>query len=137
VLRLVQLAVLGVVVLGATVLMALPRRASDAQANPGTEVADRARSGETPAPGSDVSVAPPAPGGIVPDTGPLVPPAPPSAPAAPAAAPRTHQVASGETLQKIAKRYYGTVNRWRRIADANPGVDPSRLRPGTSLVIPP
>ena len=128
-LRLVQLAVLGMVVLGATVLMALPRR--DAQTRP-TATADddrTARGGGDSVPGPFVPEPPRTAEPI--DTVPIVPPATPPTPG-----PRTHAVASGDTLQKIAKRYYGSVTHWRRIADANRGVDPSRRRPGTTLVIP-
>jgi nucleoid-associated protein YgaU len=35
-------------------------------------------------------------------------------------------------------QYYGTPNRWRKIADANKDVlkDPNKIRPGTRLTIP-
>jgi nucleoid-associated protein YgaU len=50
---------------------------------------------------------------------------------------RTHTVAEGETLSRIAHHYYGESSAWRRIVDANPGLEPDRVRPGTALVIPP
>lgn len=46
-------------------------------------------------------------------------------------------VSRGDTLSEIAKALYGRASDWRRIASANPGVDPSRLRVGTVLRIPP
>ena len=49
---------------------------------------------------------------------------------------RVHQVHAGETLDRIAARYYGAATRWRVIADANAVVDPLRVQPGTMLVIP-
>ncbi|MBM4114239.1 MAG: LysM peptidoglycan-binding domain-containing protein [Phycisphaerae bacterium] len=53
-----------------------------------------------------------------------------------------HVVQQGDTLASIADRFYGTKaeSAWRRIFEANRtviGEDPSRLRPGTTLVIPP
>lgn len=49
---------------------------------------------------------------------------------------RVHQVQLGETLDRLAARYYGDSGAWRLIAQANAVVDPLRLRPGTMLVIP-
>jgi nucleoid-associated protein YgaU len=49
---------------------------------------------------------------------------------------RTHKVAAGETLGHISTTYYGTCRKWQLIVDANPGIDPRRLRVGTRLVIP-
>jgi len=46
-------------------------------------------------------------------------------------------VAKGDTLSEIAQALYGRSSLWRRIADANPGVNPNRLRPGQVLKIPP
>jgi hypothetical protein len=46
-------------------------------------------------------------------------------------------VRSGDTLSKIAGEQYGDSSQWRAIADANPGVDPRRPEPGTTLTIPP
>jgi nucleoid-associated protein YgaU len=37
----------------------------------------------------------------------------------PTPAPRTHRVASGDTLTRISNRYYGTTSRWQDIYDAN------------------
>jgi nucleoid-associated protein YgaU len=52
---------------------------------------------------------------------------------------RTHTVASGETLSKIAKKYYGTSTNWKRIAEANPksvGKN-GEVRVGVKITIPP
>ncbi len=49
---------------------------------------------------------------------------------------RVHQVALGETLDRLAARYYGDSTAWRVIARANGVIDPLRLTPGTVLVIP-
>jgi len=45
------------------------------------------------------------------------------------AAPRIHQVAAGDTLEKIAAKYYGDPQRWPLIYDANQ----ARLREGQPL----
>jgi hypothetical protein len=50
---------------------------------------------------------------------------------------RTHVVVQGETLQSIAYREYRQAGRWRALALANSIDDPFRLRPGTSLLVPP
>lgn len=49
----------------------------------------------------------------------------------------THVVASGETLGDISKIHYGTTTRWREIAAANGNLDPTRLKVGQKLQIPP
>jgi nucleoid-associated protein YgaU len=54
----------------------------------------------------------------------------------PPPAERVHVVANKETLSGIAKTYYGNAGLWRRIANANPRVNPNILRPGTRLTIP-
>jgi len=47
-----------------------------------------------------------------------------------------HQVQKGDRLDKISMMYYGTHHRHREILDANPGLDPNRLRLGKKIVIP-
>jgi nucleoid-associated protein YgaU len=91
------------------------------------------------------------------------PPAAPSAPAAPAArgadfanvrsgssstAPTLppaekpvtrYTVKSGDSLSKIAKRFYGDAKMWNRIYEANReliGKNPDLIQPGQDLVIP-
>jgi nucleoid-associated protein YgaU len=56
-------------------------------------------------------------------------------PARPAGA-RVHVVVKGEIMGTIAKRYYGKSSEWRRIADANPQVDPTNMHAGVELLIP-
>jgi 5'-nucleotidase len=59
-------------------------------------------------------------------------------PAAPAAqAEGTHTIVAGDTLWDIAESVYGDGTKWRRIAEANPGVVPRRLLVGNALTIPP
>lgn len=62
-------------------------------------------------------------------------------PAAAHAAPtprRTHVVQSGDTLESIARHYYGAPEQWRRIYDANTAVlgTDGRLRAGMTLQVP-
>jgi len=47
-----------------------------------------------------------------------------------------HVVASGDTLSEISATYLGSATLWRRIVDANPGIDPDRLEVGQELTIP-
>lgn len=49
---------------------------------------------------------------------------------------RVHLLQVGETLDRLASRYYGDSAAWRQIAQANRIVDPLRMTPGTLLVIP-
>jgi 5'-nucleotidase len=52
--------------------------------------------------------------------------------------PRSHVVATGDTLIGLAGRYYGDESRWPEILDANLDriEDPDNLRIGTELRIP-
>jgi phage tail protein X len=47
-----------------------------------------------------------------------------------------HRVQAGETLDRLAARYYGDATKWRRIAEANGVLDPLAVQPGTQLMIP-
>ncbi|MBN1507755.1 MAG: LysM peptidoglycan-binding domain-containing protein [Sedimentisphaerales bacterium] len=51
---------------------------------------------------------------------------------------RFHIVRRDETLSAISQQYYGTPNKWPKIVEANKAVvkDPSKLQPGTKLIIP-
>jgi nucleoid-associated protein YgaU len=62
-----------------------------------------------------------------------------TAPKPAAAAEETYTVVSGDSLSKIAKRFYGDANDWRRIYEANReviGANPDLIRPGQKLRIP-
>ena len=57
----------------------------------------------------------------------------------PKPAEETYTVAAGDSLSKIAKRFYGDANDWRRIYEANReliGANPDLIRPGQKLRIP-
>jgi nucleoid-associated protein YgaU len=62
-------------------------------------------------------------------------PAPPSAPQI-AEPPRTYTVKSGDTLTSIAQKNLGSEARWHEIAEANPMIDPIKLRIGQVLNMP-
>lgn len=49
---------------------------------------------------------------------------------------RTHQVAAGDSLDRLAARYYGDPTRWRDIAGVNGIADPLDLHAGMVLSIP-
>lgn len=51
---------------------------------------------------------------------------------------RTYTVVRGDSLSKIAKREYGSANRWREIFEANRDQldDPDLIKPGQVLKIP-
>ncbi|MBN2404643.1 MAG: LysM peptidoglycan-binding domain-containing protein [Coriobacteriia bacterium] len=52
-------------------------------------------------------------------------------------APQTYVVQEGDSLSKIAERFYGKESGWKRIVTANKLDNPDRLRVGQRLVIPP
>jgi len=51
---------------------------------------------------------------------------------------QTYEVKSGDSLSKIAKRYYGDATKWPRIYQANRDQisDPDLIHPGQTLKIP-
>lgn len=63
-----------------------------------------------------------------------------TAPAPGAAAPkaRTYTVVAGDSLWKIAEKFYGDGNQWPRIHEANRDriKDPDVIHPGQTLTIP-
>ncbi len=48
----------------------------------------------------------------------------------------THTVKANETLGDISSVHYKTSRHWKKILDANPGVDPTNLKIGQTLAIP-
>jgi len=54
----------------------------------------------------------------------------------PSRAPETYEIVAGDTLRRIAARVYGRADLWARIAKANPGLDPRRLRVGQVIALP-
>jgi LysM repeat protein len=56
----------------------------------------------------------------------------------PGANPRTYVVREGDTLASIARKFYKSTGRWKKILNANKGVidDPAKLKPGMTLTIP-
>lgn len=90
----------------------------------------------TPSRPGSPSTALPAPAVSVP---PPIPAAPAPSPAVETpAGPRVHTVASGDSLSRISKQYYGTASRWNEILQANRDVirNPDSLTLGTQLRIP-
>lgn len=78
------------------------------------------------------------PGAIAPHA-PPPPPAPVAPAPAPGPAPRTYTVQAGDSLSRIAIRFYGDATQWTRIHAANRatiGDNPNFIRPGMRLVIP-
>ena len=51
---------------------------------------------------------------------------------------RTYVVVAGDSLSKIAKKFYGDANSWRRIFEANKSVikNPDLIQPVWKLTIP-
>jgi nucleoid-associated protein YgaU len=51
---------------------------------------------------------------------------------------RTYIVQKGDSLSKIAKKFYGSANDWKRIHEANKALikNPDLIQPGWTLTIP-
>ena len=49
----------------------------------------------------------------------------------------TYTVQPGDTLAQITALHYGSTTGWKRIVEANPGLDPAHLEPGRTITIPP
>ena len=67
---------------------------------------------------------------------PAPPPAPPSPPSPGL---KSHTVLPGDTLSKIAQKYYGSASLWQKIYQANKaviGANPNMIKPGQKLTIP-
>ncbi len=48
----------------------------------------------------------------------------------------TYTIRKGDTLWSIAQQVYGDGQRWQDIVNANPGLDPNKLRVGQKIVLP-
>ncbi len=89
---------------------------------------------------TDISSVPPAPIVVeapiaaAPVVEPVVSEAP--APEAAAGAGGTYTIQKGDTLWKIASTSYGDGKQWQRIASANPGLSPSTLQVGQTIMLP-
>jgi nucleoid-associated protein YgaU len=57
--------------------------------------------------------------------------------AAQLASAKTHVVKAGETYSKISQELFGTSRYYAKIEQANPNIDPTRLKPGMTITIPP
>lgn len=70
---------------------------------------------------------------------PATPAKPPTTSPSPApAAPRTYTVVAGDSLSKIAKKFYGDGKKWKPIFEANRDTvkNPDLIHPGQVLKIP-
>ncbi len=92
---------------------------------------------------TDISAVPPAPIVVeapvaaAPVAQPVVAEAPGQAPAPEAAgAGGKYTIQKGDTLWKIASTSYGDGKQWPRIASANPGLSPSTLQVGQTIMLP-
>ncbi len=72
---------------------------------------------------------------LVVDNTPVQPPISAGTPSGPSAG-GTYTVKHGDTLFHIAAVSYGSGGQWKKIAAANPGVDPKHLKVGQKLIIP-
>ena len=48
----------------------------------------------------------------------------------------SYTIKAGDTLYRIAVTHYGDGKQWRKIAAANPGLEPTKLRVGQTIVLP-
>jgi nucleoid-associated protein YgaU len=52
------------------------------------------------------------------------------------AIPTEYSIRSGDTLSSIAQQWFGDADKWDLIAEANPSIDPHRLRIGQRITLP-
>jgi len=117
-----------------------PEQPPDAAPSPGAELGGANRALEVPAPQPEAPQPTIAP--VAEPSADLVPPveqAPePAGPAAIGSEPLVHVVVRGESIAKIAERYYGSQAYAGFLLKANPQVrDPKRMAVGTKLTVPP
>lgn len=68
---------------------------------------------------------------------PLAPTPSPTATTGTSGQSQTYVVEAGDSLSKIARRFYGDGNQWPRIHQANPQIkNPDLIHPGQQLTIP-
>ena len=84
-------------------------------------------------PAAAASPAKPAPAPAVPAP---VPAAPPQAESPAASGSKTYTIKPGDNLWKISKEVYGDATKYTRIIEANPGLNPDNMKPGTKIAIP-
>jgi nucleoid-associated protein YgaU len=53
------------------------------------------------------------------------------------AGPRVYVIQTGDTLADLSAAFYGSAQHWRKLAEANPGLDAGALVAGQQIVIPP
>ncbi|MGB7158768.1 MAG: LysM peptidoglycan-binding domain-containing protein, partial [Tepidisphaeraceae bacterium] len=58
------------------------------------------------------------------------------APQSAAAGDRKYTIRPGDNLWNISKQFYGDGTKYERIINANPGLNPDLMKPGTQIVIP-
>ena len=65
-------------------------------------------------------------------------PMPPAGPIGTSGSEQSYTVVAGDSLSKIAKRFYGDANKWQRIHEANRDLikNPDLIYPGQKLRIP-
>ncbi len=63
-------------------------------------------------------------------------PQPFAAPVAPASGQSSYTIQKNDSLWKIAERHYGSGQRWVDIANANPGLEPTKMPVGKTIVLP-
>lgn len=101
-------------------------------------VTPASESDPTPQPSSaGPSTSAPDPGAAPAEPTPPVDPTPdPAAGSSKPAAQRTHTIQRGETFSSISKAVYGDARYYQQIAQANPKINPNKLRPGTVISLP-
>jgi len=63
-------------------------------------------------------------------------PQPIAAPVAASPAQATYTIQKNDSLWKIAERHYGSGQRWVDIVNANPGLEPTKMPVGKTIVLP-
>ncbi|MFT3784821.1 MAG: LysM peptidoglycan-binding domain-containing protein [Tepidisphaeraceae bacterium] len=67
---------------------------------------------------------------------PVAPAEPVAPPVAKPTGPTKYTIQKGDTLWKIAVAHYGDGQKWKAIADANPGLNGDKIQAGKVIVLP-
>lgn len=109
-----------------------PSRGSDPWANADFN-APRVQLVSTGSGGTSGTTSNPAPTGPATSAGTSVPPTMPAAPGGS----QQYVIEPGDTFSSISQKFYGDAKHFDLLVKANPSVNPGRMKPNTTIVIPP
>ncbi len=120
----IMAASMGYMFVGMQLMMSMPRHSQQLARQQQSSVNDPVHyesGSETPAPTPELAAKEPAS---------------PSVETPPAASAESYTIIAGDSLGRIAARFYGDARRWPSLMKANPGLHPRQLRVGQTIKLP-